>query len=116
MVLLVRAAGLRLLGLFLFFCACILISCPRRLVPPSLRWLAVVVGNGILRITGGVSVWEPGLWAGFGLHLCVAQGSLPSFPGMCVSCRLKTDRAAVASLEAPGGVMFACLENPGAQR
>lgn len=69
-------------------------------MPTSLRWLDVVVGNGILRITGEVSVWEPGLWAGFGLHLYVAQGSLPSFPGTGVSCRLKTDRAAVASLEA----------------
>lgn len=69
-------------------------------MPTSLQWLDVVVGNGILRITGEFSVWEPGLCAGFGLHLHIAQGSLPSFPGTGVSCRLKTDRAAVASLEA----------------
>lgn len=71
-VLLEGMAGLRLLGLFLLFVpAWRLFS-----VAPGTDFpeVAGVAGSGTRRVTGEVSVWEPGL----GPRLA---GSLPSFPG-----------------------------------
>lgn len=64
-VLLARAAGLRLLGLFLLFVPALRLF---SVVPGTdfPKVAGVVAGSGARRVAGEVSVWEPELWVCLG--------------------------------------------------